>query len=98
MVSAPITSRRAATSPTACRSTSSATRGNGTPTLSSGTPMRPLPSAMNTVSAHAASTQPPAMACPFTAATIGFGSSNAALNISDSAGRKRATYGSPCSR
>ena len=68
-----------------------AIRGNGTPTRSSGTPIRPLPSAITVWSAQAASTQPPAIACPFNAATIGLPSSNAARNMSVSAGRKRST-------
>ena len=39
--------------------------------LENDTPIRPRPSAMNRWSAQAAITQPPAMACPLTAATTG---------------------------
>ena len=53
------------------------------------------PSLISTTSAQAASTQPPAIACPFTAATSGTGSVNAVRNMSVSAGSSRRGYSAP---
>ncbi len=55
------------------RMISNAMAGNGTPTRSSVTPMRPLSVAISRRSAAQASTQPPAIAWPLSAATTGFG-------------------------
>src|SRR5581483_3188853 len=76
---------------------SSGTVGNGTPTRSSGMPMRPLPRAITRWSAAAARMQPPAIAWPFTAATTGFGQTNTSRSAAPSAGRNWRTYASPCS-
>ncbi len=67
----------------------SGSAGKGTPTASSGMPMRPLPSAMIRRSQQAARMHPPAMAWPFTAATSGLGNVKASRNIRSSTGKKR---------
>jgi hypothetical protein len=59
--------------------------GNGTPTSSSVSPI--VPADISRTSQAAASTQPPAMACPLIAATTGRGWSNTASSASLSAGR-----------
>ena len=83
-VSAP-SSTEPARDPSACRTISSADVGKGTPTASSARPIRPPD--ISRTSQASASTQPPAIACPLTAATVGRGWSNTARNIRDSAVR-----------
>jgi hypothetical protein len=64
---------------------STAMTGNGTPTSSSVSPI--VPADIRRTSQAAAMMQPPASACPLTAATTGRGWSNTARNIALSAGR-----------
>ncbi len=66
---------------------SMAAAGNGTPTSSSVTPIRPASRTISRLSAAHASTQPPAMACPLIAATTGFGCENTVASMVLSAGR-----------
>jgi len=85
-------SGRACASPARSRSSSSATAGNGTPTSSSVTPARPGPSAMTAQSAAADRMNPPAIACPLTAATTGSSKVARRVKARRSSGRKAATY------
>src|SRR5262245_55163680 len=71
---------------------SMATGGNGTPTRSSVTPMRPPSRSISRLSAAHASMQPPAMAWPLIAATTGAGWEKTVASIVLSAGRNLRTY------
>jgi hypothetical protein len=66
---------------------SMAAAGNGTPTRSSVTPIRPASRAMMRLSAAQASTQPPATAWPLIAATTGLGWEKTVASMVPRAGR-----------